>query len=178
MGILKRSDTDSMRAEHVMTSDVVTCGSHDTLNRAAQLMWERDCGIVPVVDGDRVVGMITDRDCCMAAYTQGRRLDEIPVWEAMSVDVKSCGADEPVADVEARMSAYQIRRMPVVRDEKLVGIISMNDLALAVERGMAEPEEVVETLAHICHHRRVVVGPGTDGELTAGVAPPSADAGP
>ena len=142
-----------MRAEQVMTRDVATCAPSDTLNRAAQLMWERDCGVIPVVDDERVVGVLTDRDCCMAAYTKGRRLDDISVGEVMSSDVKSCSPDEAVGDVETRMSKFQIRRMPVLSDGQLVGILSMNDLALAVERGMAEPEAVVETLAHISHHR-------------------------
>lgn len=154
MAILKRHKSDSMTAERVMTRDVASCSPSDTLNHAAQLMWERDCGVIPVVQDDRVVGMVTDRDCCMAAYTKGRRLDEISVGEIMANDVKCCTPDERVADVERRMSEFQIRRMPVVLDGgRLVGILSMNDLALAAERGMAGPEEVAETLAQISHHR-------------------------
>ena len=56
----------------------------DSLNRAAQIMWERRCGCVPVIDAGRVVGLLTDRDVCMAAYTQGRRIDDIAVTTAMS----------------------------------------------------------------------------------------------
>ena len=80
-----------MKVSDLMTREVRTCHQHDSLNRAAQLMWENDCGAVPVVDSDlKVIGMLTDRDICMAAYTQGKRLDEIPVVTAMSRQVVRC----------------------------------------------------------------------------------------
>jgi len=116
-------------------------------------MWEHDCGVIPVVNGDNVVGMITDRDCCMAAYTKGGRLDEIPVEEVMARDVKSCAPGDAIARAEERMSRNQIRRIPVLADGKLAGIVSMNDIALAADRGQANPAELAETLAAICHHR-------------------------
>ena len=62
-----------MKVHEIMSTDLATCQSEDTLNCAAQIMWERDCGVVPILDqGSRVIGMLTDRDICMAAYTQGR----------------------------------------------------------------------------------------------------------
>jgi len=67
-----------MKVEQIMTRIVHTCSENDTLNRAAQLMWENDCGCVPVIHGGNgsgaVVGVVTDRDVCMGAYTQGRLL--------------------------------------------------------------------------------------------------------
>lgn len=67
-----------MKVQDIMTADVETCRLDDTLDRPAAIMWERDCGVVPVVDDEsRIVGMLTDRDICMAAYTQGRPLPEI-----------------------------------------------------------------------------------------------------
>ena len=90
-----------MRAEDVMTADVATCRSSDSLNRAAQLMWERRCGCVPVIDDDdHVVGLLTDRDVCMAAYTQGRRLDDIAAAVAMSRPVRTCLRTAALDDVE------------------------------------------------------------------------------
>lgn len=73
----------SMNASELMTETVQSCSASDSLQRAAQIMWDRDCGVVPVVDGDNcVVGMVTDRDIAMAAYTQGQPLWLIPVsWQ-------------------------------------------------------------------------------------------------
>jgi CBS domain-containing protein len=77
-----------MNASDLMTKTVQACGADDNLQRAAQIMWERDCGVVPVVDVDnRVVGMITDRDIAIAAYRQGRPLWQIPVASAMARQV-------------------------------------------------------------------------------------------
>ena len=120
-----------MNVSDLMTSAVKSCGIHDNLQRAAQLMWENDCGIVPVVDGDgRVVGMITDRDICMAAYTHGQALWQLPVAGAMSKQVHAVRESDPLEVVETLMRRVRIRRVPVVDgDGRLTGILSMNDLA-------------------------------------------------
>lgn len=146
-----------MQIKDVMVRDVKTCVSADCLSRAAQLMWENDCGVVPVIDADeRVVGMITDRDACMAAYTKGRPLSEIRVDEVMSRDVKTCRSEDTVADVEAKMRMQRVRRVPVTDPlGHLTGIVSLNDLARAAAdpgnaaNGLARAE-VAETLASIC----------------------------
>jgi CBS domain-containing protein len=106
------------------------------LERAAQIMWEHDCGAVPVVDADsHVVGMITDRDVCMASYTQGRPLWQIPVSSACSHTVYSCLLTDSVQSAEKLMRTTQVRRLPVVDAEgKLWGLISLGDLALHVHR--------------------------------------------
>lgn len=142
-----------VKVRDIMTTDVACCAPGDSLEHAARLMWERDCGVVPVVDGSRVVGMVTDRDCCMAAFTKGRRLDEIPVDEVMARQVKSCVPDDKLDQIERQLRQFQIRRMPVISAGKLVGIISLNDLALAAERGQEAPEELAGTLATISQHR-------------------------
>src|SRR5215472_13332338 len=81
----------TMDIERVMKHDVMACHPNDSLNRAAQLMWENACGCVPVVDEvGKPVGLITDRDICMAAYTQGRPLDAITVDASMARNVISC----------------------------------------------------------------------------------------
>jgi CBS domain-containing protein len=123
-----------MKVEQLMTRNVESCRPSDCLNRPAQVMWEHDCGIVPVVsDGDgsgRVVGMLTDRDICMAAYTQGRPLQEIPVASAMAQDICSCRPSDAIAVALKVMETNQIRRLPVVdQDDRLVGIISLADIA-------------------------------------------------
>src|SRR5262249_39969692 len=114
----------TMRVQDLMTRSVVTCRTTDTLNQVAKLMWECDFGCVPVVDGDRPIGMITDRDICMAGYTQGKLLSEIPVITAMSKGVITCMSEDPVANAEATMRLRQLRRLPVIdRRGNLVGIL-------------------------------------------------------
>lgn len=145
-----------VKSESLMTLDTQACQAEDSLHRAAQLMWENDCGSVPVVDSDRrVIGMITDRDICMAAFTQGGDLHAHPVSSAMSPQVYGCSPDDSVSVAEHLMREQQIRRIPVVNDGRLVGMLSLNDIAL----GAADPhndllfEEVGRTLASICAHR-------------------------
>lgn len=150
-----------MRAEQLMTRIVHACGPDDRLNEAAQIMWERDLGCVPVVDSDRkVVGMLTDRDISMAAYTQGRLLSEIRVGDVMSRRIHVCGPDEELELVEERMRAFRVRRLPVTDGKgTLLGLISLNDLALEAAReanaGRAHIrfDGVGLTLATICQHR-------------------------
>ncbi len=80
-----------MKVEQIMNRDVKTCHLQDSLNQAAKIMWEEPCGAVPVVDEQgRPVGFLTDRDICMAAYTQGKPLDELRVETVMAHKVVSC----------------------------------------------------------------------------------------
>lgn len=146
-----------MIVERIMTRDIACCGPNDTLERAAQLMWDFDCGILPVVEGGRLAGVVTDRDACMAAYTKGQPLSAIRVGDVMSRHVRTCGPNDELAIVEQRMRLYRVRRMPVVDGDRLVGMVSLNDIALAAERGHGKhgfpsAEEVVHTLAAICEH--------------------------
>lgn len=154
-----------MKVEKIMTADVKFCIESDNLSRAAQLMWENDCGFVPVIAGDgeaKLTGVLTDRDICMAAYTQGRPLFEIPVTSAMARKVISCQSTDDIGQAEALMRKNQVRRLAVTDDKgALVGIVSINDLALEAEheagakKGAPElaETEVAETLAAICEHR-------------------------
>lgn len=149
-----------MKARDLMTAEVVACGPNDSLECVARAMWEEDCGSVPIVDEDRrVLGMVTDRDACMAAYTQGRLLSAIPVHEAMSRDVISIGEEDSVEDAEKRMREHQVRRVPVVdASGVLTGVLSLNDLALAARGGRRgnsiTADRVADTLAAVSRHRR------------------------
>jgi len=120
-----------MKVEDLMTADVGACRPFDTVDRSAKVMWERDCGAVPVVDQDgRAIAMLTDRDVCMAALTQGRALEEIHVSSAMSRRLWSCRPQDDLKEAEKLMRIHQVRRLPVVDVEgKLVGLISISDLA-------------------------------------------------
>jgi CBS domain-containing protein len=149
-----------MKVSDLMTKEVKTCHQHDSLNRAAQLMWENDCGAIPVVDSDlKVIGMLTDRDICMAAYTQGVALAAASVGSAMSCDVCLCAAGDNITSAAELMRERQIRRLPVVdKEQKLVGILSMSDIAREAERLRAakskkrpiKDSDLIETLGAIC----------------------------
>lgn len=121
----------SPRVGDVMTRDVATCHAVDTLERAAQRMWDRACGSLPVVDDRRrPVAMITDRDVCMAAYTQGKSLAAMVVASAMSGRIFTVDEDAPLDVAQRLMRLHCIRRLPVVdRDGMLVGILSIADVA-------------------------------------------------
>jgi CBS domain-containing protein len=125
-----------MKVQDVMTRSVATCSVDETLECAARVLWERDCGCVPVVDHDgRVVAMLTDRDVCMAAYTTGKALHELRIADAMSSGLVSCRATDDLPTVAARMAQAAVRRLPVVdAADNPVGILSINDLANAAMR--------------------------------------------
>jgi CBS domain-containing protein len=120
-----------MRIKDIMSQRVVVCSEQGTLNDAARLMWEHDCGVVPIVKEDgRIGGIVTDRDICMAAYTKGRALGAIPITETMTRNVISCGADDSLEAAGQVMMDNQVRRLPVLdRDDRPVGIVSFSDLA-------------------------------------------------
>jgi CBS domain-containing protein len=122
-----------MTVDELMTRTVVSCAPGDMLARAAQLLWERDCGCLPVLHDGRLIGIVTDRDICMGAYTKGRALHEIRVDEVMSTDVKSCSRADSIEAVQTLMQMHQLRRLPVVDHQKLVGLISLTDLAQEAE---------------------------------------------
>jgi CBS domain-containing protein len=146
-----------MRIQEIMSHPIVTCPVDSTLHHAARLMWEYDCGIIPIVGDDgRLVGVVTDRDACMAAYTQGRPLSEIPIATAMAKDVVASHTSDTLEAVESLMKASQVRRVPVVDGEyRPVGLVSINDLARLAARAHRNgvDRQVVETLAAVSQPR-------------------------
>lgn len=120
-----------MKVAELMSRPVETCRQDDSLSVAAQRMWDHNCGSIPVVDATgRPVGVITDRDICMAAYTQGKPLSAIQVNTAMSRTIHTCAPTDSVASAEKLMAVKQVRRLPVVDKEGcLVGLLSLHDIA-------------------------------------------------
>jgi CBS domain-containing protein len=146
-----------MNVSETMTRGVRTCSPNDSLNDVARLMWENDCGCVPVVDADgKAIGMITDRDICMAAYTQGQPLGNMLASSAASHGVTTVRENESLDAAEAMMQKHQLRRIPIVdANGKPVGIVSMSDLARHSQRGEhhhdgLSPESIVRTLKAVC----------------------------
>jgi len=120
-----------MKVSEVMTQDVRLIEPTQTIQEAARMMAELDAGIMPVREGDRLVGMITDRDITVRAVAEGRGPDT-SVRDIMTDDVKYCYEDEDTEDVARNMADIQVRRLPVLtRDKRLVGIISLGDMAVS-----------------------------------------------
>jgi len=120
-----------MLISDVMTSDVRIASPDQTIRDAARLMAECDCGVLPVGENDRLVGMITDRDIAVRAVAAGKTPDT-PVRDIMSNEVLYCYEEEEVEDVINNMADIQVRRLPVLNGKKrLVGIVSLSDIAMA-----------------------------------------------
>ena len=146
-----------MRINEIMSHPVVTCPTSATADAVARLMWEFDCGAIPVVGDDgRLAGIVTDRDICMGAYTQGKILPNIPVTSVMSKPVFTCHVEEDVDGLEHVMRDNQIRRVPVIDvDDRPIGIVSLNDIArlAARTRKSGVDRDVVRTFAAVCQPR-------------------------
>jgi CBS domain-containing protein len=143
-----------MKVSALCHRDFVSCADRDTADHAAYLMWEFDIGSLPVVGDDgAVIGMVTDRDICMAGFLQGRPLRSITISSIMARDLVACREDDDVVEVEERMRQRQVRRLPVLAGDRLVGMISLNDLARAASRGELPPADVAFTLASITRPR-------------------------
>jgi CBS domain-containing protein len=146
-----------MRIRDLMSQPVVTCPSECTADVPARLMWEFDCGVIPLVDQEgRVTGIVTDRDLCMAALMQGKPLYEIACDSVMTRDVICCSPEESIEAAELQMRDGRVRRVPVVdEDGHPVGLVSMNDLARlasGTKRSVVD-RELVRTLAAVSQPR-------------------------
>ncbi|MFL5268404.1 MAG: CBS domain-containing protein [Stellaceae bacterium] len=118
-----------MQIRNVMTRNPQLINPDDTIQHAARLMAECDCGILPVSEGDHLVGMISDRDIAIRGIGNGKG-PHSKVRDAMTREVKYCFEDEDAAHVAKNMADLQVRRLPVMnRDKRLVGIVSLSDLA-------------------------------------------------
>jgi len=150
-----------MKVSEVMSGDVRSCHPSTNLAEAAIMMWDRDCGALPVIEGDEmVIAMITDRDIAMAVATKGRIASDISVGEAMSKTLSSVTENQNVRTALKIMSSEKVRRLPVLDKEgRLKGLVSINDIAIKAgeARGKAAPaisyEDALNTLKAICEHR-------------------------
>ena len=160
-----------MRIKDIMSQPVVSCPLESTLDHAARLMWEFDCGVLPVIaDDGRLAGVVTDRDICMAAYTQGKALSSIPVSVAMAANVVAVHEDDLVERGEELMRTHQVRRLPVLGpDERPIGLVGMNDVArlAAHVKRTAVDRELIKTLAAVSEPRAVKASlPADPGTIT------------
>ena len=145
----------------MMTRQVGSVRAEERTSTAARMMWDCDCGVVPVLgEGDRVIAVVTDRDICMASLFQDAPPSAIPIASAMSKELRFCSPEDSVTSAEQTMRAHQIRRLPVLDDERrLLGMLSLADIIRATERDEARRrevprEELTATLADICERRQ------------------------
>jgi CBS domain-containing protein len=118
-----------MKISDVMTRDVQTIRPDQSAQEAARFMLKNEAGSIPVTEGDRLIGMITDRDIAVRGVAKGYGPDT-PVRELMTDDVICARSDDSIEDVASRMSEAQVRRLPVIdQDERLCGIVSLGDLS-------------------------------------------------
>jgi CBS domain-containing protein len=133
-----------MQVRKAMSDDVQIANPNQSIRDAASLMAKIDAGVLPVGENDRLVGMITDRDIAVRAIALGKGPDT-PIREVMSENVKYCFEDDDVDEVAQKMAGIKVRRLPVLnQDKRLVGIVSIGDLALA-----DGPSNVGEALCNI-----------------------------
>jgi CBS-domain-containing membrane protein len=152
-----------MIVKEVMNHEVTTCRPDATLESAAMLMWNGDCGTVAIVDDEnKVIGIITDRDICMAVALQHKTASEIQVQEVMSRQLFTCHPENDIMNALKTMSFQKVRRLPVINDSgQLEGIISIEDIIARADRGrrgIQTPElsydDTMTTLKAICRSHK------------------------
>ena len=147
-----------MIVKEVMKKDVMTCTPESDLAEVAKTMRDHDCGFLPVVDSHgAVVGVVTDRDVCLAVQTK-RAPAHVAASEVMSHPIFGCFPDENVKTVLATMSKHRVRRLPVLEKEHghLRGVLSLDDVVLAPQRrGSPTNDDIAGTLRAICAHRAI-----------------------
>jgi putative phosphoribosyl transferase len=138
-------ETSMESISEVMTRDVTVVSPQDSIQRAAQLMRDLNVGALPVCDGQKLQGMITDRDITIRATAGGQSPDQVKVQEVMTDDIMWCYEDQTVGEVLQHMGDSQIRRIPVVsRDKELVGMVSLGDIAT---RHAADTDDTLEEIS-------------------------------
>lgn len=145
-----------MKVKEIMTREVQTCTPDTTVAEAAHLMWEGDCGILPVVDAAGLVGVVTDRDMYIALATRNTPAARLNVADVASKKPVTCAPEDDVQTALATMQRARVRRLPVVGFGNAVqGILSIDDVVRAAGAGKAvRADDVVTTLQAICarHH--------------------------
>ena len=143
-----------MKVLDVMTPGPLTCAPETTIAEAGHLMWEGDCGVLPIVRDGTVTGIVTDRDLFIALATRDVRASELTVGAVARAQPVTCVARDDVHQAMAAMKAHRVRRLPVLDDNgKVAGMVSMNDLLLAASPSTSiTDDQIVATLQTISEH--------------------------
>jgi CBS domain-containing protein len=149
-----------VKVEDLMTSNPLACGLDTTTAAAANLMWTADCGVLPVLDAGRLAGIVTDRDMYIALATRNVLASNLTVGEVASKTVYTCAPEDDVLAALATMRQHNVRRLPVVGfGGTLLGMLSMNDIVLALGAQPVYGEQVIDTLQSICTHHDLPAPP-------------------
>lgn len=158
----ERATRQGMTVGDVMTRAPTTCSPRETAAIALRRMWEEDCGLLPVVDQSRLVGVVTDRDIAMSLLFRDARPSEAPIETVNQGPVFHCSPGEELSSALEAMADHQIRRLPVVENGRLVGLLSINEVALEARASHGELErptygDVAKALQAISVHRKLPV---------------------
>ena len=152
-----------MQVQDIMIRDAKSCRMDTNLAAATAIMWNTDCGALPILDGgEKVVGIITDRDICIAAGTRNWIPSEIKVSDVVPQKVYTCSEEDEIHAALKTMQTQKVRRLPVVsKDGRLQGILCLDDVAVkASKRDSLSYEDTIDTFKAVCEHR-------TAGQATA-----------
>lgn len=137
-----------MKVKECMCNDVCFVNPDNTVSDAAKIMCGNHVGCVPVCNSEnQVVGLVTDRDIILRSIACDKDVKQTPISEIMSCNVCCCGPEEEIENAEKKMSDLQIRRIPVVENNKIVGILTLGDLA---KNKNLDTQKVCNTLENIC----------------------------
>jgi len=140
-----------MKVKDIMTKGPACCGPETRLDKVANLMLENDCGGIPVLDGTKLVGVVTDRDIAVRAFGKMRNPLDVPVKNIMTSDVLSVDEETPIEIAVDLMQERKVRRVPVMRAGKVVGIVAPADLVRVLP-----PAKFVELMEAVSFHTPVV----------------------
>ena len=147
-----------MQVNDIMTRNPLTCTPDTTAAEAAHLMWEADCGILPVVNEGEIDGVVTDRDLYVALATRNEPASNLRVGAVTTKSIVTCAPDNDVHQALALMKQERVRRIPVVEGAAVVGIVSINDLIRIADNGGAvTSEQLLDALKAICSHHPSLV---------------------
>jgi CBS domain-containing protein len=149
----RQEEEMNVEVKELMTREVKACDPSDNLATAAIRMWEGDCGILPIVDGGKVVGVITDRDICMALAFHDARPSERWVAEVSSGVVHGCAPGDDIVAALDTMGRQRVRRLVVLDEGRLVGLLSMNDIVECAGENEALRQPILDAIERICAHR-------------------------
>ena len=143
-----------MKVKEIMTGEPRVCSSGTNLAAAAALMLDGDCGILPVIEDGKLIGVVTDRDMYIALATRNARASDLTVGEVVQRPVYTCGPDDDILIALETMKAHGVRRLPVEGfGGTVMGVVSMNDIVLASgPRKPVRDVQVMSTLQAICAH--------------------------
>ena len=148
-----------MKVKDAMKTDVGACSTEDSLMKTADVMRLRDCGVVPILDDEKtVVGMLTDRDVCLAIVARNRKASDVKTKDLLKNKAITCLADDDIESALRKMRKYQIKRLAVVdKDNKLVGMLTTSDVLLSVRKDKSLKKKIYATIKAIAKPRPIVL---------------------